>query len=303
MVSVPVLIAGHYCHDTLYLADGTCSAALGGSVSYISSVLSALKLKYQVVSKVGSDFAYFSKILDSPQVIPAARTTHFVADFSQGERTAHVSALCDPIYPEDIPLDIECDLALAVGIVGEILPETLDRLAQGSRLLLCDIQGMIRTLDSQGRVGYRQLENTPFFSRLHQVSYLKASRQEAQFMNLEKVRTRTHVLVTEGKDGCTFYGPSSEFRIPAYPAQEIDPTGAGDCFLAGFAAGLLGKLPLEKAVLMGNYFGALAVGQIGVPQLLPMSPDGLTRLDDSLKAHDVRESNLTQIDKRLVFAL
>src|ERR1700753_3432015 len=103
MRTLPALLVGHYCHDTLYLANGTRSATLGGSVSYISSVFSALELECSVVSKVGPDFAYFSEISHQPQVVTDAKTTQFIADFTQGERRARVGAICDSIRPEDIP--------------------------------------------------------------------------------------------------------------------------------------------------------------------------------------------------------
>ena len=45
------------------------------------------------------------------------------------------------------------------------------------------------------------------------------------------------------------------------------PTGAGDCFLAGFAAGLARGLDPLRAARIGAYCGARAVEQIGVPRL------------------------------------
>jgi bifunctional ADP-heptose synthase (sugar kinase/adenylyltransferase) len=92
--------------------------------------------------------------------------------------------------------------------------------------------------------------------------------------------------MTEGELGCTVYEKNREYRVPAFPAVEIDPTGAGDCFLAGFAAGLIKGYPLEKAVRLGNYFGSLAVGQVGVPKLdgnLPELGD-YSLENDSLRA-------------------
>jgi 1D-myo-inositol 3-kinase len=261
------LVVGHYSHDTLINANGTHSAALGGSASYISSVFSALRVDCRVVSKVGSDFAYHAQTFHRPRVIAAGSTTHFIADFTHGERVGSVGKVCEAIFPSDIPEDGMYELGLAVGIVGEVLPETLFRLSQRSRYLLCDLQGMIRTIDAQGHVGFRRLEDTPFYPLLEKITFLKASRFESQFMDLEKVRFQTCVLVTDGKEGCTVYQGQREFRVPAYTVKEVDPTGAGDCFLAGFAAGLLRKLPIEEAVRLGNYFGALAVENIGVPKL------------------------------------
>ena len=59
----------------------------------------------------------------------------------------------------------------------------------------------------------------------------------------------------------------SSFTVPAFPAIEVDPTGAGDSFLAGFVCGLCKGLPLDAAVRMGNFFGSLAVQQVGIPQV------------------------------------
>ena len=51
--------------------------------------------------------------------------------------------------------------------------------------------------------------------------------------------------------------------MAGFPAAEIDPTGAGDCFDAGVLAELLaGKSPAEAAAL-ANACGALAVSVKG----------------------------------------
>lgn len=100
---------------------------------------------------------------------------------------------------------------------------------------------------------------------LEDISFLKAARNEALYIDIEKVRKKTCVIVTEGKNGSRIYSADREFRVPAFPAIEVDPTGAGDSFLAGFSAGLYQGLPVEQAVLMGNYFGGLAVSQVGIP--------------------------------------
>lgn len=127
-------------------------------------------------------------------------------------------------------------------------------------------QALIRTIDPEtGLVGLQNLEETPFYDMLEDISFLKAARNEALYMDIEKVRQKTCVIVTEGKNGSRIYSADWEFRVPAFPATEVDPTGAGDSFLAGFSAGLYQGLPVEQAVLMGNFFGGMAVGQVGIP--------------------------------------
>jgi 1D-myo-inositol 3-kinase len=58
-----------------------------------------------------------------------------------------------------------------------------------------------------------------------------------------------------------------EWNVPAVPVVEVDPTGAGDCFLAGFALGMLRGLPRSRCAELANAFGAQAVTQVGVPRI------------------------------------
>ena len=67
------------------------------------------------------------------------------------------------------------------------------------------------------------------------------------------------ILITQGAAGCTLHTGEGEERIPGFAVQEVDPTGAGDCFDAGFLVRWLeGATPVEAA-RFANACGALAV--------------------------------------------
>lgn len=79
------------------------------------------------------------------------------------------------------------------------------------------------------------------------------------------------VVVTKGAEGCVVMTQSEEYSVPGigpmvfvdpingYEVVEVDPTGAGDCFDAGFLARwLAGDLPSDAAQF-ANACGALAV--------------------------------------------
>ncbi|MBK8033311.1 MAG: sugar kinase [Chloroflexi bacterium] len=71
------------------------------------------------------------------------------------------------------------------------------------------------------------------------------------------------VIITRGEHGCTVYTPAGHTDVPGFAVAEIDPTGAGDCFDAGFLAEWLrGKSPIDAA-RWANACGALAVTQRG----------------------------------------
>jgi len=133
--------------------------------------------------------------------------------------------------------------------------------------VLADAQGLLRTLEANGRVANMRLEDTPFDGLLERLRVLKASEEEALAMDIERVRQRTCLVVTRGRRGCTVLTADARIDVPAVPAEEVDATGAGDCFLAGFALGLLRELPLERCAALANWFGAQAVTQLGVPKL------------------------------------
>jgi 1D-myo-inositol 3-kinase len=99
------------------------------------------------------------------------------------------------------------------------------------------------------------------------LDYLKASRKEAALLDVPALRRRIGVILTDGPRGSTLLRSDSELHIPAQPAIERDPTGAGDCFLAGFAIGLSRGYSEDHALRLASWCGARAVEHIGVPRL------------------------------------
>ncbi|MCP3058929.1 PfkB family carbohydrate kinase [Myxococcus sp. K38C18041901] len=263
--SCDVLVVGNYCHDVLPSGEGGAVHTLGGSAAYISSVFDAAGVDHAVVAVAGEDFAYADRVRYPPRIIPGTRTTRFLADFSQAERVLRVDARSVSIPPEDIVFDAR--VALACGVMGEVPPETLVRMSQRAQHVLADAQGLLRTLDDEGRVWNQRLEDTPYAELLGHLRVLKASEEEARALDLDAVRARTCVVITRGRKGSTVLTARHSVHLPSWPVEEVDPTGAGDCFLAGFTLGLLRGWTLAKCAELANWFGAQAVTQVGVPRV------------------------------------
>lgn len=63
------------------------------------------------------------------------------------------------------------------------------------------------------------------------------------------------LVLKRGQDGCRIYLPgAAPFDAPVFPVDAVDPTGAGDSFCGGLAAGLVLTGDLRQAV----HFGAVA---------------------------------------------
>jgi 1D-myo-inositol 3-kinase len=279
-----ILAAGHYCHDTIIDREGKVTRTLGGSVSYLSAVLDGFGARYGIVAKVGEDFLYFDRVsrapLRRPRLVREAATTAFRADFRGGERVGSIEAACEPILAEDLPAT-RVRVAVACGIAGEITPGCLARMREIADLVLCDAQALIREAGPDGRVAHRRLEETPFAELVDGIHFLKASQAEAEFLDLPALRRRTTVLVTEGPAGCRILDEKSERRVPAPRVTEIDPTGAGDCFVAGLAFALCRGFGVEEAVRVGNRCGAAAVTQVGVPRFRELTLPPLLMADSA----------------------
>jgi len=93
--------------------------------------------------------------------------------------------------------------------------------------------------------------------------------QEIQMLTgMEKIRDACRkvleqgvkiVALKQGKEGSTVFTQTREIHAPAFEVEEVDPTGAGDCYDAGFIFGLLQGWRLEKTAKFANAVGALAV--------------------------------------------
>jgi sugar/nucleoside kinase (ribokinase family) len=71
------------------------------------------------------------------------------------------------------------------------------------------------------------------------------------------------IVVKRGADGATSYDAAGTCAIPAFPVEEVDPTGAGDTFGAAYVTFWLRDLPSREALTFASAAGALAVGKKG----------------------------------------
>lgn len=71
------------------------------------------------------------------------------------------------------------------------------------------------------------------------------------------------VLLKRGAAGCTVFTGEEGQPFSSLSVQEVDPTGAGDCFAAGFAVATLNGLDLPDAVRFASAAGARSVTAFG----------------------------------------
>jgi sugar/nucleoside kinase (ribokinase family) len=73
----------------------------------------------------------------------------------------------------------------------------------------------------------------------------------------------SHVVLKRCAEGAAAHVDGRVVHAEAVPADVVDATGAGDCFVAGYLWGYLGGRPTETCLALGNICGARGVGRLG----------------------------------------
>lgn len=89
------------------------------------------------------------------------------------------------------------------------------------------------------------------------------------------------LVVTQGSKGCEVWTPDQQFHVPAFPAQVVDTTGAGDAFHGAFIYGMLQGWELRRTAAFANAAAALNCQTLGGRRGLPTLPEVIFKLAES----------------------
>jgi len=85
------------------------------------------------------------------------------------------------------------------------------------------------------------------------------------------------IVLKNGSKGSCIYTREQAFEVGAFSADQVDATGAGDCFDGAFISGLLDGKDPEDAAKMGAAAGALNVQAFG-PMEGEINPENIRKL-------------------------
>ena len=86
---------------------------------------------------------------------------------------------------------------------------------------------------------------------------------------LKKRSGAKFVVIKLGDKGALLFSDSHCELIPSIPVEVIDPTAAGDAFIAALTIEYLRSGNIVKAVQYGNIVGAISVTKLGAQPSLP----------------------------------
>jgi len=228
------LVIGHLAKD-----KATEGWRLGGTAAYASLTASKLGLRTAVLTSAASDLDPSLLLPDiDVRLLPASETTVFENVYGPKGRLQYVWARAGNIAASDVPREF---LAAKVVLLGPLVGEVEEEVARcfPRSLLAISPQGWLRTILPGGRV--EQISPRRWRPRL----LLKRSRalfvSEEDLPPTEVEETLAHwaaqvplLAFTRGTRGARLWSDGCWRQVPAIPAQELDPTGAGDVFAAAF---------------------------------------------------------------------
>jgi len=262
------LVVGHLVQDKV--ARGY---RLGGTAAYASLTAHRLGLRTAILTRVAADLDLSSLPPDIEiHRLPSPRTTVFENIYSGGHRTQYVWARAEPIAAADVSPELA---AARIVLLGPVVAEVAEEVARcfPKSLVAVSAQGWLRTFGPDGRVGQLSPQRWQPTLLLRHTRALFVSEEDLPPAETEETLARWAAQVpllffTLGYRGSRLWEAGRWQQVPAFPAREVDPTGAGDVFAAAFLARYRETDDVTQASLFAAVAAAAsveAVGTAGIP--------------------------------------
>lgn len=269
------LTIGHVTRDIL--SDG--SSTPGGTVTFAALTAYHMGLVSAIVTRTDKTLLnHLTTLLPeiSLAVHLATVTTTFENRYQEdGARVQYLRACAPPLALTDVPPAWLTAPIILLGPLAQEVPLALlhDLPRRPGSLLAATPQGWLRGWNAEGLVRPVPWEHVtamlPLLDVLilsyDDVSPLVAGKREAIDALLHDWSLQISLLVaTDGVHGATLFLHGTPTHFPAYPATEIDPTGAGDVFAAAFLVSLSQHQDPHTAMNFACCAASLSVEQQGI---------------------------------------
>jgi len=228
---------------------------LSGCSTNAALALTRMGKKVRLVGSVGDDFKdRFVSDLERFGIESAITPSEATGGFSliyyddHGNRTLDLIGRAASIDSLSLKADWYTDSeAVLIGpILGEVSFAMIAEIrGKYDGLFFCDPQGLIRGADQQGRIHHEKIDGIE--SALGQFDVVKPNEVEAEVLTGIDCRDNPFeaariikswgpkiVIVTLAELGSVIFDGNEFIEIPPYEVDALDPTGAGDTYMAGF---------------------------------------------------------------------
>jgi len=234
------LVIGHIVQDLA--ADERAAAPawrLGGTTSYAALLATRLGLDTAVLTAAAADLA-LEEALPGAEIlrVPSPRSTQIRNLYTAGGRVQYIPQRASAVNPGSLPDDWR---RAEIVLLGPVAGEVDDALAGcfPQALLGVSAQGWLREIGPDGRVRPLPPQRWRAETVLRPAHVLFVADEDFPASSAEAVLTRwsrqVEVLAyTRAERGAEICHRGAWRHIDAFPAEAVDPTGAGDVFATAF---------------------------------------------------------------------
>ena len=224
-----IILVGHVVKDLV--GDGWRP---GGGVTYGAAQARKLGFDVAVVTSCAGDIDPDAIVPGVEwRIVPSEQTTTFENRYEGSLRRQRVLAQATPLDLTSVPVAWRSAPIVLIAPVLDEVSELLPReLHTAQTFLGIGAQGWLRRVED-GIVRLNWAAPTAMWLKGDAVFL---SDEDVAGADIESWRPRVPLLVqTRGRYGATVWHEYGWHDIPAFEVDEVDPTGAGDVFMAAFA--------------------------------------------------------------------
>jgi sugar/nucleoside kinase (ribokinase family) len=267
------LAIGHISKDVM--AGGR--VVVGGTVTYSALTAQRLGLQAAVVTTCAPEDEHLLGLLRDEGVRVHVKQSEVTTTFrnsydAAGNRAQILDAQATPLSHEDVPQEWRAAPVVHLGPVAQELPVGMLSMFPGC-LLGVTPQGWMRSWGGDGRVTHSAWPIPTALSDLPPEAFLILSIEDlAHDAALVSIYAKlaSIVVITQGSGDALLYVEGQErARVPACPAQSVDPTGAGDVFATALLVRYRETGDLIDATRFAHAVAAQAIGGEG-PSAIPL---------------------------------
>lgn len=238
---IDFLVIGTVTRDIPTADPTTTEYVLGGTVSFAAATAASLGRHPTILTRAGNDVDLSPlTALGGLTVLPSEHTTTFANIYTPAGRVQYCYTPVSVIAAGDVPAALRNPKVVLLGpLVQEIEPDMIHIFPEET-VVAAVPQGWMRKWDADGRVYPTPWTTAEEFLPHLDALILSIEDVDGDLSIIEEYCTHVPLLVmTQYREGSTVYqqqadGSVSVTQVPPRPAQEVDPTGAGDTFATAF---------------------------------------------------------------------
>ena len=278
-----VVLAGHILNEKVVFPDRVLYPVLGSPVAYCSVCLASLGARVGIVTKIGNDFprqllSVFQEVgVDTAGVsVGEVSTRNELIYQADGRKTLRFLARAPSIdYPDFPERYLRAKIVYVCPMDHEVSLEGIHRLSLLGRTMVVDLGGFGGATSADhplAKDGAELRDLCPYFDvvkgsieDLGHILGAAPTEEEAVAERILGFGSRVAV-VTLGARGAYVRTGERGMHCPPYlgrQADVVDPTGAGDCFSAGFLFHYGRTRDASAATLYGNAVTSYVIERTG----------------------------------------